>query len=208
MQDLINHSKDPQVKQSRSSDTRNRIISAASGLFMAKGFDGTSVAEVCRTAGVSNGALFHQFPTKEALGFAVYSLVRRDFWTKVMRAMTEPEDPLNGVEAAVRAAFAFQLEEPGSAAFMFDVSGSKWIEGFAAQSQEVHDVVSGRGQAWAAAHIAAGRLPPIPPDVFVALASGAPQWLGRMCRIGMTVSPLEDIAEQLPLYVRRAFTPQ
>ena len=196
------------MKQSRSFDTRNRIVAAAQDLFLSKGFDGTSVAEVCRAAGVSNGALFHQFPTKEALGFAVYSHVRRDFWNRVMAAMMAPEDPLDGIEAAVRAAFAFQLDEPGAAAFMFDVSGSKWIEQFAQQSQEVHDIVSGRGQAWAMPHIAAGRLPPVPPDVFVALASGAPQWIGRMSRIGMNAFPLEVIAEQMPYYVRRAFTPE
>lgn len=196
------------MKQSRSIDTRNRIVAAAQDLFLAKGFDGTSVAEVCRAAGVSNGALFHQFPTKEALGFAVYSHVRRDFWNRVMAAMMAPEDPLDGIEAAVRAAFVFQLEEPGAAAFMFDASGSKWIEQFAQQSQDVHDIVSGRGQAWAAPHIAAGRLPPVPPDVFVALASGAPQWIGRMSRIGMNAHPLEVIAEQMPYYVRRAFTPE
>lgn len=195
------------MTHSRSSATRDRIITAARTLFVERGFDGTAVSEICRAAGVSNGALFHQFPTKEDLGFAIYSLVRRDFWNRVMEAMTTPEDPLDGVEAAVRAAFAFQLDEPGAAAFMFDVSGSKWIEQFAAQSQEVHDVVSGRGQAWAAPHVAAGRLAPVPPDVFVALASGAPQWLGRMGRIGMTAAPIHEIAEQLPLYVRRAFMP-
>jgi AcrR family transcriptional regulator len=196
------------VKQSRSSETRHRIIAAARELFLAKGFDGTSVAEICRLAGVSNGALFHQFPTKEDLGFAVYTLVRRDFWGRVMAAMTEPDDPLDGVEAAVRAAFAFQRDDPGGAAFMFDVSGSKWIEDFADQSQVVHDIVSSRGLAWAEPHIAAGRLPPVPADVFVALASGAPQWMGRMCRIGMNAAPFDTIAEQMPIYVRRAFTPQ
>ncbi len=196
------------MKQNRSSDTRNRIIAAARELFLAKGFDGASVAEVCRSAGVSNGALFHQFPTKEDLGFAVYTLVRRAFWDRVMAAMTAPDDPLDGVEAAVRAAFDFQRDDPGSAAFMFDVSGSKWIEAYSAQSQEVHDLVSGRGQEWAAPHIAAGRLSPVPPDVFVALASGAPQWMGRMCRIGMNAQPFDEIAEQMPRFVRRAFAPQ
>ncbi len=70
------------MKQSRSSDTRKRIVNAARELFQSKGFDGTSVAEICRTAGVSNGALFHQFPTKEALGFAVYSLIRAEFFPR------------------------------------------------------------------------------------------------------------------------------
>lgn len=208
MRGPANYCKDRDVRQTRSSATRNRIIAAAHELFLAKGFDGTSVAEICREAGVSNGALFHQFPTKEDLGFAVYTLIRRDFWNRVMAAMIEPLDPLDGVEAAVRAAFSFQRDEPGGAAFMFDVSGSKWIENFAAESREVLDMVSGRGQAWAAPHIASGRLLPVPPDVFVALASGAAQWTGRMCRIGMTATPLDDIAEQMPHYVRRAFTPQ
>lgn len=196
------------MKQSRSSDTRKRIVSAARELFQSKGFDGTSVAEICRKAGVSNGALFHQFPTKEALGFAVYSLVRAEFWNQIIVAMTAHADPLDGVEAAVRAAFAFQQDDPGGSAFMFDVSGSQWIEGFATEAQEVRDAVNQRGQAWAKPHIDAGRLPPVEADVFVALASGAPQWLARMSRIGMMSTPLEEIAERLPAYVRRAFTPQ
>jgi AcrR family transcriptional regulator len=208
LQRLVNYSKDPKVKQNRSSDTRNRIVSAARGLFLTKGFDETSVAEICRSAAVSNGALFHQFPTKEALGYAVYSMVRAEFWNRIMEAMIEPEDPLDGVEAAVRAAFDFQREEPGGAAFMFDVSGSKWIERFAAESSELRDAISERGQAWARPHIAAGRLPAVEGDIFVALASGAPQWLARMSRIGMTVTPLEQIAEHMPVYIRRAFTPQ
>ena len=195
------------MKHSRSSDTRNRIVSAARELFLTQGFDATSVAAICRAAGVSNGALFHQFPTKEALGFTVYSLVRAEFWNRIMVAMTAPEDPLQGVEEAVRAAFAFQRDEPGGAAFMFEVSGSKWIEAFAAESNEVRDAFSERGQAWAQPHIAAGRLPAVEGDIFVALASGAPQWLARMSRIGMTVTPLEEIAEQMPVYIRRAFTP-
>lgn len=196
------------MKQSRSNETRRRIIKAAKDLFLAKGFDGTSVAEICRSAGVSNGALFQQFPTKEALGFAVYSLVRADFWNRLISAMTAPADPLDGIEAAVRAAFAFQQENAGAAAFMFDVSGSKWIEDFADESQELRNAVSDKGMAWAAAHIAAGRLPAVPGDIFIALASGAPQWLGRMSRIGMTVTPFDQIAEHMPTYVRRAFTPQ
>ncbi len=196
------------MKQSRSSDTRKRIVNAARELFQSKGFDGTSVAEICRTAGVSNGALFHQFPTKEALGFAVYSLIRAEFWDRIMVAMTAPDDPLDGVEAAVRAAFAFQQDDPGSSAFMFGVSGSKWIESFANEAKEVHDAVSKRGQVWAKPHIDAGRLPSVEADVFVALASGAPQWLAQMYRIGMLTTSLDKIAELLPTYIRRAFTPQ
>lgn len=196
------------MKQNRSTGTRSRIVAAARKLFVANGFDNTSVAEICRAAEVSNGALFHQFSTKEELGFAVYTEVRGAFWNRMMDAMTAAGDPLDGIEAAVRAAFAFQREEPGAAAFMFDVSGAPWIEQFAEAARVLHDEVNARGNAWAEPHIAAGRLSPGPVDVFTALASGAPQWIGRMSRIGLTTASLDEIAEQMPRFVRRAFAPQ
>lgn len=198
----------PAVKQNRSSGTRSRIIAAARKLFLTKGFDNAAVAEICRAAEVSNGALFHQFATKEELGFAVYSEVRGEFWDTVMGAMVAAADPLDGIEAAVRAAFAFQQDNPGAAAFMFDVSGAPWLENFADQARALLDAVHARGYAWAEPHIAAGRLAPGPVDVFTALASGAPQWIGRMSRIGLTAASLDEIAEHMPRYVRRAFAPQ
>jgi len=195
------------VKHKRSEATRARIIAASRQLFLENGFDATSVAEICRLSGVSNGALFHQFPVKEDIAWAVYHEVRVEFWDRVVGAMVASEDPLDGIEAAVRAALDFQRDEPGGAAFMFDVSGSKWIERYAHLSQPMYAAIAARGRAWSMPHIAAGRLPQVLPDVFIALASGAPQWIARMSRIGMTGASFDMIAEELPRYVRRAFAP-
>lgn len=195
------------MKHKRSEATRARIIAASRQLFLENGFDATSVAEICRVSGVSNGALFHQFPVKEDIAFAVYTEVRAEFWDQVISAMTAADEPLDGIEAAVRAALEFQQAEPGGAAFMFDVSGSKWIERYAHKAQPLHDAVTARGLEWSVPHIAAGRLPQVLPDVFIALASGAPQWIARMNRIGMTGANFDLIAAELPRYVRRAFTP-
>lgn len=196
------------MKHRRSELTRTRILAAARTLFLEHGFEATSVAEICRASGVSNGALFHQFAVKEDIGFAVYSEVRLEFWAKVIGAMTAESVPLDGIEAATRAALDFQREQPGAAAYLFDVSGSKWIERYANAAQPLHDAVTAQGLEWATPHMLAGRLPAVRPDVFIALASGATQWIGRMSRIGMTSASLDEIAEQMPLYVRRAFTPQ
>lgn len=196
------------MKRRRSELTRNRILAAARALFLERGFEATSVAEICRSPGVSNGALFHQFAVKEDIGFAVYSEVRLEFWAKVISAMTAESEPLDGIEAATRAALDFQREQPGAAAYLFDVSGSKWIERYVDAAQPLHDAIAAQGLAWATPHMLAGRLPVVHPDVFIALASGATQWIGRMSRIGMTSATLDEIAEQMPLYVRRAFTPQ
>jgi AcrR family transcriptional regulator len=49
--------------------TRERIAEAANTLFLERGFDAVTVAEVARTAGVSSVTVFNHFPTKEALFF-------------------------------------------------------------------------------------------------------------------------------------------
>ncbi|MFM5906284.1 MAG: TetR/AcrR family transcriptional regulator [Novosphingobium sp.] len=195
------------MKHKKSEVTRARIIAAAKELFLEKGFDDTSVAEICRVSGVSNGALFHQFKVKEDIAFEVFSDVRALFWDRIIAALVAEDDPLIGIEAAVKASFAFQRENPGGAAFIKDVTGSKWIERYAADSRIQYDSGVERGLEWAQPHLQAGRLHSTSPDTFITLVSGAPQWIGRMIRIGMATSTLDEIEGELARFISRAFRP-
>ncbi|HEX7393648.1 MAG TPA: TetR/AcrR family transcriptional regulator [Anaerolineaceae bacterium] len=53
--------------QQRSEETKVRILEAAQQLFAGGGYDATGVAEICKTAGVSKGAFYHHFPSKQAV---------------------------------------------------------------------------------------------------------------------------------------------
>ncbi len=53
--------------QHRSEETRSHILEAATHLFSKTGYDATGVAEICQAAGVSKGAFYHHFPTKQAV---------------------------------------------------------------------------------------------------------------------------------------------
>jgi TetR/AcrR family transcriptional regulator, transcriptional repressor for nem operon len=53
------------------SSTRERLLDAAIGLSLEKGFADTTVAEVCERADLTKGAFFHYFNGKEAMGRAV-----------------------------------------------------------------------------------------------------------------------------------------
>lgn len=55
----------------RSTETRRHLLSAARQLFEKHGYAGTAIDDVVRSAGVSKGALYHHFPTKQALFDAV-----------------------------------------------------------------------------------------------------------------------------------------
>lgn len=53
--------------QQRSEETRVQILSAAGDCFAQSGYDGVSVAQICRRAGVSKGAFYHHFSSKHNL---------------------------------------------------------------------------------------------------------------------------------------------
>ena len=51
--------------------TRERLLDAATGVAVEKGFADTTVAEVCDRADLTKGAFFHYFKGKEVMGRAV-----------------------------------------------------------------------------------------------------------------------------------------
>jgi len=55
------------TKVEQAEATRTRLLKIANSLFGTKGYEATSIEEVLDKAGVSKGALYHHFPSKEAL---------------------------------------------------------------------------------------------------------------------------------------------
>ena len=55
---------------------RDKLLEAAVKLIRSQGFSATSVDDLCREAGVTKGAFFHHFASKEALGVAT-----ADYWS-------------------------------------------------------------------------------------------------------------------------------
>lgn len=83
----------------RSASTRGRLMAATVESLVERGYHATSTVDICRRAGVSRGALLHQYPTKGAL---VASTVEHLFeqmheqFRDVLRAATDRQDTLDG----------------------------------------------------------------------------------------------------------------
>jgi len=92
---------------SEAASSRERLIRAGTELIRSRGYAGTSVGEICSAAGVSKGAFFHHFSSKEDL--ATSCLARWEEWVTSLHASApyrELEDP---VERA-RACMSFMIE--------------------------------------------------------------------------------------------------
>jgi TetR/AcrR family transcriptional repressor of nem operon len=53
-----------------SAETRSRLLDAARDVIRAQGYAATTVDDICAAAGVTKGAFFHHFESKERLGIA------------------------------------------------------------------------------------------------------------------------------------------
>ncbi len=70
-------------QQERSRRTLEHLLQAGAEVLAERGYDGLSVAEVCRRAGISAGALYTRFEGKDALVRAIHAQVMADLSAEV-----------------------------------------------------------------------------------------------------------------------------
>ncbi len=79
----------------RSEDTVNRILQAALGLFVRNGYHGTSISDITRKVGLTKGALYAHFNSKDELLIRIIEEYELRFIDKFIQSITEfPGDAL------------------------------------------------------------------------------------------------------------------
>jgi AcrR family transcriptional regulator len=84
--------------------TREKLLAAAFEEMYRRGFQAASLDTILAQAGVTKGALYHHFPHKRALGFAVIDNVVSDLllerWLGVLQR--QPGDPLTALQGMLK----------------------------------------------------------------------------------------------------------
>ena len=86
----------------RSEATREQLLAAARPLFGARGYAGVGTEEIVRAAGVTRGALYHQFRDKAELFAAVVEQLEAEVTARVAQGAVGAGDPLEALRAGTR----------------------------------------------------------------------------------------------------------
>lgn len=79
-------------------EAREKILKGAFGLLAERGFNAISMDDVAAAAGLKKANLFHYFPTKEALGLAVFDYAAARMRAEVDAQMSGGRDPIKMVD--------------------------------------------------------------------------------------------------------------
>lgn len=160
----------PTRKALQSERTKAALVAAGRELFARRGYAGVSAEEVAAAAGVTTGAVYHQFGSKRGLFLAVFEAVEQYVTERAAAAAGAARDPWAGFEAAALA-FLDAAAEP-------DVRQVLLIDGRAVLGwDEWHAIMAryGLGMTRAAVSglIEAGLLRQSPPAPLATLLFGA-----------------------------------
>jgi AcrR family transcriptional regulator len=133
--------------QARSELTRRKIIDAAVALFNEVGYSSTGLGDVVERAGMTKGALYHHFNSKEALAVAIIEQ-GSDILLKTFQGISRSSAPalenmIHGVLAVVELANTDKLVRMGAVLLRIFAKFSKestfnygvWLSEMAAQAR-------------------------------------------------------------------------
>jgi AcrR family transcriptional regulator len=96
----------------------DELLQAALEVFLEKGYEGASMEAIAHRAGVSKGAVYHHFSSKEALFMRANQRISQPVMAMVARAMANPS-PVEGLRAYMREYLAYWAGRPAELSFTF-----------------------------------------------------------------------------------------
>lgn len=89
-------------KAAQSEATRAKLVKVARRLFAKKGFAAVGTEEIVKKAGVTRGALYHQFEDKKDLFLAVFDQVESEVAHGIAQRAATAADPLDALRTGAR----------------------------------------------------------------------------------------------------------
>lgn len=148
--------------------TRSKLLEAACAVFLEHGYSVASMDQVRQEAGVSNGSLYHHFPTKAQLADALYAHTLQNFHSVLLSPVTGRATAQSGVKGLIRMYIRWVLQHPDKARLLHELRRSADVAG-GAQISAANEDGFGTLKKWIAQRVAAGDMRELPFAVWMAL---------------------------------------
>lgn len=164
--------------------TRDRLLAAAGRLFLEQGYAAASMDRVRQAAGVSNGSLYHHFPTKAQLAGALYLETLRGFHAALLKPLAADPGAEAGVRALLRAYLRWVLAHPERARLLHSLRRSGELAGMEGVWTGPNEAAYAALGNWIGRRVAEGAMRRLPFTVWMALVFSpahalTPDWVTR-----------------------------
>lgn len=159
--------------------SRTSLLRAARDLFLARGFSNVAMAEIRADANVSNGSLFHHFPTKAHLARALYVETLIGYQRTILKALDDGPPAAEGVAALIEAHVRWVTAHPDDARVLDELRDATRVHGASVGGptleresvawKSVNDDAFRRLSEWISARVEAGDMVDLPLSGFMAL---------------------------------------
>lgn len=124
--------------------TRERILVEAASLFRVRGFAATTMRNIATASGLTPGALYWHFPSKEAILYAIILGLSED-WDRSLTGVIEAPTPTEKLRLHVRMQLAWELQLADAGRALLAVHGTNQLMQFISDEQRAY--ISSRQEA-------------------------------------------------------------
>jgi AcrR family transcriptional regulator len=178
--------------------TRERVLQAALECFNDVGYDRTSIARIRDRSGVSNGALFHHFPNKEAIAEGLYleamRAVQQGYWAVLEQRPNTVRESLDGVIGNL---LTWVEANPQWAQFLYAQGHLDWSTAAGSELHTLNSELNAAYRTWLGTFIAVGTVRDVPMVVAVAIVTGPAHAIAQRWLAGQIPGPLTAYADHL-----------
>ena len=82
-------------------NTKQKVIAAAKNLFSTHGYNGTTIDDIITSAGVTKGAFYHYFKSKQAICTEIIDSIQSEY-QNIFQSLPNDLNPLEKLKAVIR----------------------------------------------------------------------------------------------------------
>jgi len=179
-------------------NTRQSILDAALVCFLDEGYEQTTIARIRERSRTSNGALFHHFPSKEAIADALFvesmASFQEGLWELVRRRP-------RSLRAAVRGVISHQLrwieQHPDRSRFLYTRGHPEWGSPAASEVAALNRDLATAFREWMAPLVRSGEIRVESMLVVSAIVNGPAHAIAQRWLAGQLESSLSTYVDEL-----------